>query len=39
MIWCAECKHEPVENDRPGFDVLGDMLQAAYLADIPASMS
>ena len=23
MIWCAECNHEPGENDRPGFDVLG----------------
>jgi hypothetical protein len=39
MIWCAECNHEPGENDKPGFDVLGEMLQASYLADIQVSIS
>lgn len=37
QIWCAACDHRPAENEKPGYDVLGDMLQAWYLAEIPAS--
>jgi hypothetical protein len=37
MIWCAECNHEPGENDRPAFDVLAEMPQAVYVTDRPGA--
>jgi hypothetical protein len=37
MIWCAECNHEPADNDAPGFEVLGKMVQASYRADMPGN--